>query len=60
MDNEDISKGNSKHWKGKAIKLNPKDFIEKVEYDVRFIIRAMPDDYQRIKDEIEEILKKYD
>ena len=60
MDNKNLPEGISKHRKSEAIKLNPKDYIEKVEYDIRFVIRAMPDDYQRIKDEIEEILKKYD
>lgn len=60
MANKNISKGASEHRESSAIGevLTAKN--EKVDYDVRFVIRAFPEDYPRIKDEIEDLLKRFD
>jgi len=62
MANENLQQGLSKHRQGKA-HVNEFKYIptkEKVEYEIREVIRAYPEDYPRIKQSLEEWAKQFD
>lgn len=52
MDSENLQQGPSKSGKGKAIKYLPVD--EKIDVEIREIIRIRPADFEALKNSFEE------